>query len=177
MSLKKQMALKNKCSFDTFFSVCYSFLWAVSILSTKKGAVDKREGSWFFNTQHVWLGNNTPKQPSTYQPSRWKAGTGKSTLVFLDKTSTFKQYYIDWGVYRFWHLKILLNEWTNIFLYFSNLPIWKYARGSGLKKVIWKNTRLVASEIDCFEPIFEFLMKFWFLKHKSDTYRIPKGCL
>ena len=102
----------------------------LGILSTKKGAVDKREGSWFFNTQHVWLGNNTPKQPSTYQPSRWKAGTGKSTLVFLDKTSTFKQYYMDWGVYsivsRFWHLKIfyfLMKEWMNIFLHFSDVPI------------------------------------------------------
>ena len=100
----------------TFFSVWYSFLWAVSILSTKKGAVDKQGGSWFFNTQHVWLGNNTPKQPSTYQPSRWKAGTGKSTLVFLDKTYTFKQNHIDWGVYSTLRDFILFNELMNEYI-------------------------------------------------------------
>ena len=28
----------------------------------------------------------------------------------------------------------------------------------------------MVSEIDCFEPIFGFLMQFWFKKHRSDTW-------
>ena len=42
------------------------------------------------------------------------------------------------------------------------------------KTVFWKNHYWVASEIDCFEPIFGFLMQFWFWKHRSDT-KNPKG--
>ena len=38
------------------------------------------------------------------------------------------------------------------------------------KRVFWKNHYWVASEIDCFEPIFRFLMQFWFKKHSSDTW-------
>ena len=42
------------------------------------------------------------------------------------------------------------------------------------KLVFWKNHYWVASVIDCFEPIFGFLVQFCFQKYRSDTWN-PKG--
>jgi hypothetical protein len=39
------------------------------------------------------------------------------------------------------------------------------AEDSFLKKIL-----LRGAIIDCFEPIFGFLMQFWFQKHSSDTW-------
>ena len=38
------------------------------------------------------------------------------------------------------------------------------------KTVFWKNHYWGGSEIDCFEPIFGFLMQFCFQKHRSGTW-------
>ena len=43
------------------------------------------------------------------------------------------------------------------------------------KPVFWKNHNWVAPVIDCFEPIFGFLMQFWF-QNIGLTPGIPKGC-
>ena len=42
------------------------------------------------------------------------------------------------------------------------------------KTVFWKNHYWVASEINCFEPIFGFLMQFWFWKYRTDTWNPKK---
>ena len=38
------------------------------------------------------------------------------------------------------------------------------------KKQFEKIANRGGTGIDCFEPIFGFLMQFWFLKHRSDTW-------
>ena len=44
----------------------------------------------------------------------------------------------------------------------------------GTEKRNLKKSLIGGPVIDCFEPVFGFLMQFWFQKHRSDTWD-PKG--
>ena len=94
------------------------------------------------------------------------------------KTISFRRYPLVFFSKNYFLAPKIIKKWngftSNSFPHDLNCSKYNVDNFFAPKTVFWKNHYWGGSVIDCFKPIFGFLMQFWFEKHRSDTWN-PKG--